>query len=561
MSEPSEQSNWREYLSVFSDSFGVIGGAVALVGFILWLLGLFSGGLFISVVSIGSTLFCVWLMGYVFVRNRDPLQSLGTLRDSQKLIDSASSLEAGKLAIAAPKPNPKLDFEIDEAVSQVRRGDGLTEIRAIYVDVKLKCFKSTDGVVAVVRAFHVSLHRTWPGGDEVIVIAQEDSQKVTEFPDGPTVHTGETWRITEPDTDYRVYRFTLQVTPKVQFSLSPDHVLRVTMEAVGQAPISQTIYVNDWNLPISGISLSPREEFPLAARKQISDLKMQLASYEKTNENLGRHNQQFDWLLQEAKGQHADISEWVKVDRCERGYLILHPTIGKRPTVALSIWVINRSVLDISLSNKLDGVIKFQDTKLLEGKEVTSPVTDVPSGETRCLTFEQILSPADVKMLSDAFNVIRPQFFNFEDLIVTIIGGKRSPDIPSAPLKIGKSSAKAFHPSSALAFPMTLEESGQRIRALAEVRGSCHQLHEPLRISNQTLAKEVIETWKTESLVTLKRVFQDEASDRIWAQITHKEPIPTEATSQGAFLRCCLIELGALLVEETGEYIRNTKKT
>src|SRR6185295_17219949 len=125
-----------------------------------------------------------------------------------------------QVATITPSGDPKVTFEIDTEASQVHVGDGNTEIRAIYVDIKLRCFKGANSV-ATVRAFNVSLHRTWPGGDEVIVIAQEDSQKVTEFPDGPTVSTGEGWTITETGTDYRVYRFTLQVTPKLQFSLSP----------------------------------------------------------------------------------------------------------------------------------------------------------------------------------------------------------------------------------------------------------------------------------------------------------------------------------------------------
>lgn len=83
MSE-SDESNWREYLSLSSDLFGVIGGILLLGGIILWLLGPLSGGLFIAAISVGATLFSVWLMGYVFVRNRDPLQSLGTLGNQKK---------------------------------------------------------------------------------------------------------------------------------------------------------------------------------------------------------------------------------------------------------------------------------------------------------------------------------------------------------------------------------------------------------------------------------------------------------------------------------------------
>lgn len=89
MTESSEQSGWREFVATTADLFGVGAGIVSIAGFLFWLLGLFSGGLFIAAISVGATLFSVWLMGHVFVHNRDSLQSLGTLRASPQLIQPA----------------------------------------------------------------------------------------------------------------------------------------------------------------------------------------------------------------------------------------------------------------------------------------------------------------------------------------------------------------------------------------------------------------------------------------------------------------------------------------
>src|SRR5262249_54161349 len=98
---------------------------------------------------------------------------------------------------------------------------------------------------------------------------------------------------------------------------------------------------------------------------------------------------------------------------------------------------------------------------------------------------------------------------------------------------------------------------GQRIRVLAEVRGSACQLYEPLRISSDNpLPKSDIEHWVSESLKTLERGYDEAAVKSLWREITHDEAIPEEAVSQGAWLRGCLTALGSQLAYETGEYIR-----
>src|SRR6185295_11284486 len=154
--------------------------------------------------------------------------------------------------------------------------------------------------------------------------------------------------------------------------------------------------------------------------------------------------EKYKWLIELAAKQRDEIDEWVKVKGCERGDLDIHVPLGEPQTVRLSIWVTNKSVLDISLDDKLDGIVKFQSMALTDSKKILNHVIDIPCGETACLTFEQRLTPSEVKAILDAQYTVRPQFYNFDELVVTIKGGKRSPDIPSKPLQLGASFANAF---------------------------------------------------------------------------------------------------------------------
>lgn len=456
----------------------------------------------------------------------------------------------------APVPadqKAKLTFEIDEKNSQVRVDNGRSEVRRIFADIKLRCFKATDSAMAV-RSFHISLNRAWPLGDEATVIRQEDWRAIWQYPGMQTVNADEPWTIREPSTDYRIYHFSLDITPSIHVGLSPDHFLRVTMDAVGQEPVSQPVYVYDWAVPnggLSAISLTPPEEFPLEAQKEINRLKETLRSYEKTNENLGRFNEKYRWLNELAKKQEAEIDNWVKVARCERGDLNLTVPLGSAPNVILCIFVTNKSVLDLSLSDQLGGVIKFGDLELEGSKKVINSVTDLLSGETRCLTIKQRLSPSDFNVISDAQFAIRPLYFNFDQLEVTIIGGEPCPDVKTKPL-ILKS-------GSALAFPLDLAKQGQRIRALSEVRGSAILLHDLIELSNDALPPGTIERWKAQSTTALQQAFQTEGASRIWEEITRGTPIPDTPARQGSWLNTCIVALGALLVDLTGEYVnRNT---
>jgi hypothetical protein len=474
------------------------------------------------------------------------------------VVDQLSSNEQPQLtATATPRVERtprKLEFEIDEAKSEVRVGDGGPKIRHIYADIWLRCLKHADKSAAV-RAFHASLLKLQANAEPVTVIAQETNQSATDLLTG-NVKPNEGWTIADHFSTDRIYRFVFDITPEFQESLSPEHVLSVTMQALGQEPESQTVYVDNWALPdgsaSSGISLKPREPYPIEAQKEIERLTNRLADHEKANERLGRHNEEYEWLVELAKKQRAEIDNWVIVKHCEQGDLNLYVALGDPQTVILCIWVTNRSRLDISLSDDLAGQIKFQDMPLTETKEVINHVKDVPSGETVCLTIKQPLSPAEAQAIANAQHSHRPQFFNFDDLKVMIVGGKRSPDITPKALNVKAKFATAF--------PINLQEKGQRIRALAEIRGACVQLCEPLRIGTEPLPLEDIERWVNLSHATLERIYHPDAVKSLWREITHDDAIPTAASSQRHWLHACIVVLGSQLAHEAGEYIRQPQK-
>jgi hypothetical protein len=375
---------------------------------------------------------------------------------------------------------------------------------------------------------------------------RDESQVIWESANGKLISLSNGWTLDKPRSDYRHYSFYLEIPPKLQAELSSDYVLQLTMDAIGQDVVSKTIYVKDWSdNNLSPIGLKPFEVFPLEAQEEIDELKRTLASYEKTNERLGRHNQKYEWLIELAKTQQSEIDKWVVVDRCERGDLNLQVSLGSAPTVRLCIFVKNKSRLDISLSDELDGVIKFQGTELLDKKKVINSVMDATPGEVRCLTIEQRLTPSDVQMLADAQHALNPQFFNFDGLKVQIIGGQRFPDV----------SAKSLVSiSSALAFPLNLLERGQRIRALSEIRGNGIQLYQSLKFASEPLPREVMEQWEQAAHATLEQIYDTKSVKALWHEVTSGHPIPNSATSQRQWMETFFVNSGALLAELTGEY-------
>jgi hypothetical protein len=262
---------------------------------------------------------------------------------------------------------------------------------------------------------------------------------------------------------------------------------------------------------------------------------------------LQKQVNRYSWLTALADDQKIDIDEYVLLK--EFTFFYMEPLTPSIYRVVFGLFVTNNSVLDIGLSNELGGLIRFEGTELAETKRVISSLEDAHHCKTRSLTIEQRLSVGEAQTIGDARYAISSRF-EFDDLIVTIVGGGRSPDVTPRRLKIARN-------TFVNAFPASLLERGQRIRALSEIRGSCVQLHETLRISSQQpLSKVIIEAWKTAAMATLERAYTEAGAKQVFKEISYDKPIPEEATSQGNWLRGCIVVLGELITRETGEYIR-----
>lgn len=154
-----------------------------------------------------------------------------------------SELETLKTQLTE-RTTPKLTFEIDDRQSQVHMSGG-REVRRIHANVKLRCFKSVDSIVAV-RDFHASLHKRTSAGEEVIVPV-EGATIAMAHPSMERVIIDDGWAINQPITPYRWYEFFLDLAPEVEGQLSREYFLRITMFAVGQEPLPIDFYVNNWN--------------------------------------------------------------------------------------------------------------------------------------------------------------------------------------------------------------------------------------------------------------------------------------------------------------------------
>lgn len=527
-------------------------GASAVIGLLTRHYALIFGIPPFLAIFLGVVVFFLMALSYNLIMRRKDAKALKAATVEipvPTLPHSASFLVTDKLAIAE---KPKLDFVVDsDQESHVHVQRGGSHVSRITADIKLRCERETDNVM-VVRSFRLSLHRLETDGKVTTIPYQKEAQVVWENSSGKLVPFKDGWEIDKPRSDFRHYSFTIEITPQAQAELSPDHFLQLTMDAIGQDVIAKSVYVKDWSEgEYAPISLQPFEVFSPAAQKEIRQLKAKLTDYEKTNEKLGRHNAKYDWLTRAATEQSASINEWVAVTKCERGDLNLIVPVTSTPNVILCIWVTNKSVLDISISDDLGGLITFQDTELTDHKKVINPVKDLPSGETRCLTIKQRLGPSEVKAISDAQALsLRPHFFNLENLKVEIVGGGRSPDITAKPLKIGKAFATAF--------PVDLEKRGHRIRALSEARGSCYQLYEHFRQgSHEPLPKGALERWIDFSTEWLERAYKTKAEvSLVWKDITNGEPVPAlgSGVAQQIWLEMCLVNLGEMIVRDAGEY-------
>jgi hypothetical protein len=426
-----------------------------------------------------------------------------------------------------PKPKPKLDFEIDETESHVHVQRGGSHVSRITADIKVRCERETDSVM-VVRAFRLSLHRLDTDGKVITIPYQKDVQVVWDDSKGKLIPLRDGWTIDKPRSEFRHHSFIIEITPQAQSELSPDHFLQLTMDAIGQDAVTKTVYVKDWSEgQYSLISLKPFEVFSLAAQQEIRELKTKLSGYEKTNAELGKKNKEYDWLIGEAKKHKADIDERVSFN--EISFCYMDQLSPKLYRAVFALWVTNNSLLDISLDDELGGIIRFEGMELLEKKRIISPLKNAPHGGRRSATIEQRLSLNEYQTVMEAHNSMGQAYFQFDELIVNIVGGKRSPSIDLKSLKIPRN-------TNATAFPLTVVQRGLRIKALSQVWGRCVQLAEPLRIAtdDKPLDKSVIENWQSGAIYILTREgYTEEGANTILREVTAGEAISeTSGSSQ-----------------------------
>jgi hypothetical protein len=429
----------------------------SLLRFLLWFLTP-TGGSALVVISVTILLFIIGLMITA------PRQALSTSATPERLEPEPPPASAAA--------QPSVTFEIDEDKSQVRMGRGNKEIRRIHAEITLRCSRESGRITAI-RAFHISLLRSMPNGVVSTIIAQEDTQVARDVTTGESVATDE-WIIADPLTKYRVYIFDLFVTPKIQMSLSPDHFLRVTMDAVGQGIFWQDVHVENWELPESGcsaVSLKAREKFPLEALKQIGRLKERLTSYEKTNEELGRrvedlkathdratsveeenlrlknevaqlqrtntdlvsettrlqskvnqYHEQYEDLESTTKHIrfvahfHASgIASYVHITKFEYGQ---HELLRRDPYIEFAFFVTNNSVYPVILNPDLTGSISFAKRELKEERRWERR-TSIPPNKSECFRIRQSLTQEDVIHI---LNGTITDLFVFRDLGLQIIG-------------------------------------------------------------------------------------------------------------------------------------------
>jgi hypothetical protein len=532
-------------------------------------------------------------------------------------------------AQAAIENKRSLTFEIVENESEVHVGGG-REVRRIEAKIKLRCVKTTDSVIAV-RDFHASLHRVNVDASETTIIAQENVKRILDNSNMQVVLMDAGWTLREPISSYRWFIFYLEITPKIQASLSANYFLRITMDAVGQQPCVEDIRVNDWKDAIAGNSLiTLRRNYQRTDEIDRRDEEIRRLQGEITqidtyyqreinnritaeNERDGLNNQllelkrigalekegseaellgtkialrgkedelkdagkrihelaqekfaidnelqlaelkmgQWEWLTKEAEQQKTAIAAFVRLEEVSLGDMTL---TGNNPCVRFGVKVTNKSFLDISLDYELEdqvkGKIEFSGgnkTIPLRGtKTVINTAKDIPPGGPGCLTIEVRLIDNEPRVVNDSKGW-PDALFHFAGLVIDIVGANRTPDVATMQLEMRNATASAF--------PVNLLERGQRIRALAEVRGSAIRFYERLKGGGSPVPKVVIEQWEATSRTTLENVYDAEALRRAWERITHNDPIPSEVSSQRRWFETCIVELGAFLTELTGDYI------
>lgn len=149
-----------------------------------------------------------------------------------------------------------LEFEIDAKRTEMQyRGysdSGKTILIAAWV--RLRCSKEVDSKLAV-REFLAELRSE--GSEAVFADGQLIRAYVdNEAKDSVNIEAG--WTIDEQLTGFRFYDFMFQISNEAIRIIGRDLFVRITMNAIGQAPQHKDFFVNSWHDAIksaSGITL------------------------------------------------------------------------------------------------------------------------------------------------------------------------------------------------------------------------------------------------------------------------------------------------------------------
>lgn len=139
-------------------------------------------------------------------------------------------------SIDAPS-TPQLTFEIGQQTI-VKLGGGKI-VHRIDISVRVKCFKVGDRPIGV-KTIHASLHKESQGRLETLFPKEHAF-----VPFNPYLLNMDNWVITDPITNYW-FGFWFELPVEEAKRLSREHVLSVTLTAVGQDPQSVEFYTDDW---------------------------------------------------------------------------------------------------------------------------------------------------------------------------------------------------------------------------------------------------------------------------------------------------------------------------
>jgi hypothetical protein len=417
--------------------------------------------------------------------SRRDSENKGLQRQLGEAQQTIKQLEGGKrkLPPAPETPKPKLAFEIDEQNSQVLIERGGPRVSRITAELRIRCEKETDSRMTV-RGFHLSLHRLEADGQVTVIPYQRESQVIWEDTNGTFVAASDGWTIDKPRSDFRYYHLTIEITPKIQAELTPDHFLQVTMDAIGQDPLSKPVFVKVWTPEsrYSLISLNPFEVYPPEAQREIDELNEKLESYEKTNARLGEHseklkadaeaakklaeetnkrlneevNQRNNWMnsYYETSRKLADLGFVEKILKDQKDALQKHVVILRDfkvrvdlidtrfgpPRIRFGFKIRNEALPNITIHEKgVGGKVYFRDYPLTEtcrfDPNMASKVENIEHKAEGELYLDQKLTDSEIDRITRWLNDPNAEF-SFEHVIIKVSGGDNFPHEAAEPLHI-----------------------------------------------------------------------------------------------------------------------------